>query len=117
MQPGGVSLDPHTQPGIPSFQTWRFSTLSWGLGAQRTRQRRGASQEPVCYLGKHSEAAWGREPFQGGGEPSGIQKQTFLGGLRPRGVPLGVRGEGGRNGSAGGMTKGTGRVTGSDAQR
>lgn len=78
------ALDPHTQPAIPPFQTQQcVSALSWGLGTQRTRQRRGGSRESrslirACLLPwKALRSCLGAGSFQGGGRTEWYPETDF----------------------------------------
>lgn len=92
-----------------------FSTLSWGLGTQRTRRRRGTQREwrsptRACFITLDSaQKLLGWSPSRVGEGQTGAQKQTLLGGLRPKGAPLRAQGEGGGDGNGQGLGEGSRR--------
>lgn len=73
LQRSGVSIDPHTQPSIPSFQTV-FDTTSWGAEESKkaaaeveTATDQRATQKPVWFPWKALGTAGWQEPHQRGG--------------------------------------------------
>lgn len=92
---GGRTPPPEagTQPSSLSFPRHGFraahpenkATGGWG----GTDPNQEAPQEPASSPGKGSELM--------GAEAAAPRNRLFLGGLRPRGAPLGAQGEGGRD--------------------